>query len=74
MLSVALYTENPDSEFCIEQLVHESNQYNLAIKGRPDLPAGDLFPALKRLDPDVVLLDLTEWGRPHFRRASQRPG
>ncbi len=64
MLSVALYTENPDNEFCIEQLVHESNQYNLAIKGRPDLPAGDLFPALKRLDPDVVLLDLTEWGRP----------
>ena len=39
MLSLALYTENPDSEFCIEQLVQESSQYNLVIKSRPDSPA-----------------------------------
>jgi pilus assembly protein CpaE len=64
MLSLALYTENPDSEFCIEQLVQESSQYNLVIKSRPDSPAADLFQSLKRLDPDVVLLDLTEWSRP----------
>jgi pilus assembly protein CpaE len=64
MLSVALYTENPDSEFCIEQLVNESSQFNLVIKSTPNSPAADLFQSLKRLDPDVVLLDLTEWSRP----------
>src|ERR1700735_2622395 len=65
MLSLALYTENPDSEFCIEQLVQESSQYNLVIKSRPDSPAPDLFQSLKRLNPDVVLLDLTEWSSAH---------
>jgi pilus assembly protein CpaE len=64
MLSLALYTENSDSEFCIEQLVQESNQCHLVIKSRPDSPAADLFQSLKRLNPDVVLLDLTEWNRP----------
>ena len=58
MLSLALYTANPDSEFCIEQLVQESH---LVIKSTPDLPAADLFQSLKRHDPDVVLLDLAEW-------------
>jgi MinD-like ATPase involved in chromosome partitioning or flagellar assembly len=61
MLSLALYTANPDSEFCIEQLVQESSQFNLVTKGTPDSPAADLFQSLKRHDPDVVLLDLTEW-------------
>jgi pilus assembly protein CpaE len=61
MLSLALYTANPDSEFCIDQLVEESGQFNLVIKGTPDSPAADLFPSLKRHDPDVVLLDLTAW-------------
>ena len=63
MLSLALYTENSDSEFCIEQLVEESGQCNLVIKSRPDSRAADLFQSLKRLNPDVVLLDLTEWNR-----------
>ncbi len=70
MLSLALYTENPDSEFCIEQLVQESSQYNLAIKGRQDSPAVDLFQSLKRLNPDVVLLDLTGWKRPNSEENS----
>jgi pilus assembly protein CpaE len=61
MLSLALYTANPDSEFCIDQLVQESSQFNLVIKGAPDSPAADLFQSLKRHDPDVVLLDLTQW-------------
>ncbi|MEO8049513.1 MAG: hypothetical protein ABI833_03785 [Acidobacteriota bacterium] len=61
MLSLALYTANPDSEFCIEQLVQESVQFHLAIKGTPDSPAANLFQALKRCDPDVILLDLTDW-------------
>jgi len=61
MLSLALYTANPDSEFCIEQLVQESSQFHLVIKSTPDLPAADLFQSLKRHDPDVVLLDLAEW-------------
>ena len=61
MLSLALYTANPDSEFCIEQLVQESSQFNLVTKGTPDSPAADLFQSLKRHDPDVVLLDLTGW-------------
>ena len=61
MLSLALYTANPDSEFCIEQLVQESSQFNLVTRGTPDSPAADLFQSLKRHDPDVVLLDLTGW-------------
>lgn len=65
MLNLALYTGNPDSEFCIEQLVEESREYKLVIKSRPDSPAPDLFQSLKRLNPDVVLLDLTEWSAPH---------
>ena len=61
MLSVALYTANPDAEFCIEELAQESGQFNLVIKGTPKRPAADLFQSLKRYDPDMVLLDLTEW-------------
>ncbi len=61
MLSLALYTANPDSEFCIEQLVQESIQFHLAIKSTPDTPAANLFQDLKRYDPDVILLDLTDW-------------
>ncbi len=61
MLSLALYTSNPDNEFCIEQLVRECGQFSLVIKNTPTSPAADLFPSLKRHDPDVVLLDLTEW-------------
>ena len=61
MLSLALYTANPDSEFCIEQLVQESSQFNLVIKSSPQPPAADLFQSLKRHDPDVILLDLSEW-------------
>jgi pilus assembly protein CpaE len=61
MLSLALYTANPDSEFCIEQLVQESSQFNLVLKSTPNAPAADLLPPVKRSDPDVILLDLTEW-------------
>ena len=72
MLSLALYTANPDSEFCIDQLVQESSQFNLAIKGTPDSPAVDLFPSLKRLNPDVVLLDLTAWDSPTRENVRRR--
>jgi pilus assembly protein CpaE len=61
MLSLALYTADSDSEFCIEQIAHESNQFNIVIKSSPNAPAADLFQALKRSDPDVILLDLTDW-------------
>jgi pilus assembly protein CpaE len=61
MLSLALYTTNPDSEFCIEQLVQESGQFTLVIKNTPNPPAADLYQSLKRYDPDVILLDLTEF-------------
>jgi pilus assembly protein CpaE len=70
MLSLALYTANPDNEFCIEQLAQESGQFNLVIKNTPNLLATDLYQPLKRHDPDVILLDLTEWDAGNYTRGA----
>src|SRR5258706_15903967 len=61
MLSLALYTANPDAGHCIDQLVQESGQFSLVIKSAPSTRAADLFQSLKRHDPDVILLDLSAW-------------
>jgi len=61
MLSLALFTGNADSEFCIEQLAQESSQFNLVLKSPLSRRPAELFQELKRYDPDVILLDLSVW-------------
>ena len=61
MLSVALFTSDADSAYCIDQLIEESNQFSLVIRGTPIPSVTELFQALKRFDPEVILLDLSEW-------------
>jgi pilus assembly protein CpaE len=61
MLSLALYTPDRDAAYVIDQLVAESQQFNVVITETPIPPAGDLIPALKRFDPEVILLDLNHW-------------
>ncbi|MDP8989566.1 MAG: hypothetical protein M3N41_05725 [Acidobacteriota bacterium] len=61
MLSLALFTPDPDAAYVIDQLVAESNQFNLVLTETPIPPAGDLIPSLKRFDPEVILLDLSNW-------------
>ena len=61
MLSLALFTSNPDTAYCIEQLAQESNPFNLVITGTPIPSILEVFQSLKRFDPEVILLDLSEW-------------
>ena len=61
MLSLALFTPDPDTAYVIDQLVAESNQFHLVSTETPIPPAGDLMPSLKRFDPEVILLDLSNW-------------
>jgi len=61
MLSLALFTPDPDTAYVIDQLVAESNQFNIVIAETPIPPPGELIVPLKRLDPEVILLDLSNW-------------
>jgi len=61
MLSLALFTPDPDTAYVIDQLVAESAQFNIVITETPIPPAGELIAPLKRFDPEVILLDLSGW-------------
>ena len=61
MLSLALFTPDPDTAYVIDQLVAESNQFKLVITETPIPPAGEIIAPLKRFDPEVILLDLRSW-------------
>ena len=61
MLSLALFTSNPDTAYIVEEIAQETEQFNLVIKSTPLPPAAEVFQFLKRFDPEVILLDLAEW-------------
>jgi len=66
MLSLALFTSNPDTGYIVEQIAQEAGQFDLVIKGEPVPPSGELFQSLNRLDPEVILLDLADWHNPEL--------
>ena len=49
MLSLALFTPDPDTAYVIDQLVAESNQFNLVITETPIPPAAELIRASQTL-------------------------
>nr|MDP9115522.1 hypothetical protein [Acidobacteriota bacterium] len=61
MLSLALFTPDPDTAYIVGQLAAESNQFEAVITETPIPPAANLIPSLKRFDPEVILLDLSNW-------------
>jgi len=61
MLSLALFTPDPDTAYVIDQLVAESSQFDIVIAETPIPPPSELIAPLKRLDPEVILLDLSQW-------------
>jgi Flp pilus assembly CpaE family ATPase len=61
MLSLALFTPNADTAYCVEQVAVESNQFTLVVTESPIPPVAALFSTLKRFDPEVILLDLSDW-------------
>ena len=61
MLTVALLTQNPVAADAIEQILQESNAFNLVYRACPIPSANDVVRALRSLDPEILLLDLGEW-------------
>jgi hypothetical protein len=42
MLSLALFTPNADTAYCVEQMAEESRQFNLVINESPIPPVAEL--------------------------------
>jgi len=61
MLSLALFTPDPDTAYVIDHWSPNPNQFNIVIAETPIPPPGELIVPLKRLDPEVILLDLSNW-------------
>src|SRR5579862_5810593 len=62
MLRVAVYTPNAVTAQAIEQLIQESDRFELVGKGSPIGSAHEIIRTLRNhQDPELILLDLTEW-------------
>jgi pilus assembly protein CpaE len=61
MLGLAILTSNPLAAGGIEQLARESNVFKLVFRATPIPAIPEVIRGLRTHDPDIVLLDLTDW-------------
>lgn len=77
MLSLGLVTPNPVASEAIEQLVHEAGVFQFAGSQTPETSAHEIIKKLRVSDPEIILVDLNEWGLfapivEHIRRTTLR--